>query len=184
MNIKGKTFSIKQFTCLALYYCFLQYLPASTTPLIGKIARKLRYHCCKHIFKFCGKNVNIERRAVFGSGTELCIGDNSGLGINCVVPGDLFVGKDVMMGPHCYILGANHSFDRCDIPMIQQGHAVKMKTIIEDDVWIGRQVIFTPGRTVKRGSIIAAGCVLSKDFPEYSVVGGNPSQLLKSRISN
>ena len=40
----------------------------------------------------------------------------------------------------------------------------------------------TPGRVVKRGSVIAAGCVLCKDFPEYSVIGGNPSKFIKSRL--
>ena len=57
-----------------------------------------------------------------------------------------------------------------------------LATIIEDDVWIGRGVMMTPGRVVKRGSVIAAGCVLCKDFPEYSVIGGNPSKFIKSRL--
>ncbi len=54
------TFS-KKIIFLALYYSFLYYLPASTTPIIGKYCRRLRYNCCKHIFRKCGKNVNIER---------------------------------------------------------------------------------------------------------------------------
>lgn len=182
MKINGKEINIAQLFCLVLYYGLLRHFPASTAPLGGKISRRLRYHCCRHIFKYCGKNVNIERKAYFGSGSELCIGENSGLGRNCVVPANLVVGKDVMMGPFCYILDANHAFDRTDIPMIQQGHATHMRTVLEDDIWIGRQVTFTPGRTVRKGSIIGAGCVLTKDFPEYSVIGGNPSRLLKSRI--
>ena len=86
-----------------------------------------------------------------------------------------------MMGPNCYILPHNHAFDRTDIPMWRQGVAEKKQTIIEDDVWIGRDVTMTPGRTIKKGSIIAACTVLTKDFPEYSIVGGNPSKLIKSR---
>lgn len=181
MRINNRQISLKQIVSLAIYYCFLQYLPASTFPLIGKLSKKLRYCCCKHIFKFCGKNVNVERRAVFGIGIDICIGDNSGIGKKSFVPSDIIIGKDVMMGPNCYILSINHTFERFDIPMIKQGNTAKKKTVIEDDVWIGRQVIFTPGRTVKKGSIIGAGCVLSKDFPEYSVIGGNPSRLLKKR---
>ena len=120
--------------------------------------------------------------AMFGSGKEFCIGDNSGLGKNCVVSSDIKIDRDVMMGPNCYTLDANHAFERVDIPMIAQGHLIKKQTIIEDDVWIGRQVIFTPGRRVRKGSIIAAGCVLSKDFPDYSIIGGNPSRLIKSAL--
>lgn len=66
--------------------------------------------------------------------------------------------------------------------MCHQGLAPKLQTIIEDDVWIGRDVLMTPGRVIQKGSIIAGGCVLCKNFPEYSVVGGNPSKLIKSRI--
>lgn len=61
------------------------------------------------------------------------------------------------------------------------GHCGKKQTIIEDDAWIGRDVTMTPGRTIKKGSIIAACTMLTKDFPEYSIVGGNPSKLIKSR---
>ena len=131
---------------------------------------------------YCGENVNIERGANFGSGFRLRIGDNSGIGVNCTVPGNIVIGKNVMMGPDCYVLSTNHSFDRIDLPMIQQGNTIQLDTVIEDDVWIGRQVIFTPGRIVKKGSIIAAGCVLSKNFPEYNIIGGNPSRIIKTRI--
>jgi maltose O-acetyltransferase len=130
----------------------------------------------------CGKNVNIERKAFLSSGLRLEIGDNSGLGINSVVPSDIKIGRNVMMGPNCYILSVNHKFDRIDIPMIEQGSERAKQTIIEDDVWIGRQVIFTPNRIVKRGCIIAAGCVLSKDFEEYSIIGGNPARIIRSRV--
>ena len=68
--------------------------------------------------------------------------------------------------------------------MCHQGHTPILPTVVEDDVWIGRDVLITPGRTIKRGSIVAAGCVLCKNFPEYSVIGGNPSKLIRSRIIN
>lgn len=181
MKYNNVEFTFLQVLCLIIYKLFLVWMPASTVPVLGKFFRKLRYLCCKNIFLECGKNVNIERGADFGSGFRLKIGDNSGIGIGCTVPGNIIIGSNVMMGPDCYILSTNHSFENIDIPMIQQGSTIQLDTIIEDDVWIGRQVIFTPGRIVKRGSIIAAGCVLSKNFPEYSIIGGNPSRLLKSR---
>lgn len=182
MRYQNIDFSLKQALALVIYKVFLVWLPASPTPIVGKACRKLRYFCCKNIFQYCGKNINIERGASFGSGFRLSIDDNSGIGINCHVPGNIVIGKNVMMGPHCYFLSENHAFDRLDVPIIEQGSTTQLDTIIEDDVWIGRQVIFTPGRTVKKGSIIAAGCLLSKDFPECSIVGGNPSRLIKKRF--
>lgn len=185
MKIKGKNISINKLICLLIYYSILYYLPSSTfvvTPL-GKLSKKLRYLCCSQIFKSCGRNINIERKAKFGSGINIEIGDNSGIGINATIPSNAKIGRNVMMGPNCYILTKNHSFERIDLPMIEQGFSEIKHVIIEDDVWIGRDVLMTPGRTIKKGTIIAAGCVLSKDFPSYSIVGGNPSQIIRSRIN-
>ena len=62
------------------------------------------------------------------------------------------------------------------------GHpSTKGDVIIGNDVWIGRSVFIMSGRNVANGSIIAAGTVLTKDFPEFSIIGGNPSKLIKSR---
>ena len=85
------------------------------------------------------------------------------------------------MGPHCFILYFNHKYEDASLTIKEQGYHKRLPTKIEDDVWIGREVLFTPGRTVKRGTVIAARTCLCKDFPEYSVVGGNPSRLIKYR---
>lgn len=182
MIIRGKQISVKQMFCLMFYYGVCRYLPVSYNILLGGVAKRLRYFCCKNIFKKCGRNVNVERMACFGSGLEIEIGDNSGLGINCNVPSNTIIGSNVMMGPNCYILARNHKFDRVDVPMCEQDFLPNQQTFIDDDVWIGRDVLMTPGRTIKRGSIIAGGCVLCKDFPDYSIIGGNPSRLIRSRI--
>ena len=181
IRVGESKFSVKKLFCLALYYGFARYLPVSYFPVIGSTCKWIRYQLCRRIFKKCGRNVNIERLAFFGGGRFLEVGDNSGLGINCFVPSNTIIGNDVMMGPNCHILPSNHAFDRTDIPMWKQGHTELKQTIIEDDVWIGRDVLMTPGRLIKRGSIVAGGCVLCKDFPEYSIIGGNPAKLIRSR---
>lgn len=167
--------------CLFLYYAIARHLPSSYSIWGGELSSRIRYFLCKRIFRSIGTNVNIERKAFFGSGKDIVIGSNSGLGINCNVPNNIVIGDDVMMGPNCVIFSYNHETSRCDIPMSRQGVTPQRLTIIEDDVWIGQNVIMTPGRHIKRGTIIAAGTVLCKDFPEYSIVGGNPSKYIKSR---
>lgn len=142
---------------------------------------KIRRLLCRNIFEYCGDNVNIEKGAHFGAGDKIRIGHNSGLGINCVIPNGSIIGNDVMMGPNCYIFSRNHSFERTDIPMRKQGYTPDKPVIIEDDVWIGRDVTIMIGRRIKKGSIVAARSVVTKDFPEYSVIGGNPARLLKKR---
>ncbi|MDO4510829.1 MAG: acyltransferase [Bacteroidales bacterium] len=169
-----------RYLALIIYYGFAQFLPHSYTPVVGPIAKAIRGALCRIIFKQCGRNVNIERRAHFGSGFHITIGDNSGLGANCHVPNDTQIGHDVMMAENCYILARNHAYADTTIPMRLQG-SVRKRTVIGNDVWIGRDVIMTPGRTICSGSIIAAGTVLTKDFPEYAIVGGNPGKLIKLR---
>ena len=141
----------------------------------------IRRFLCRRIFKYSGKHINVERRAFFGAGTEIELGDYSGIGIHAHIPNGTRIGNHVMMGPYCHILAQNHEFSRTDIPMIQQGSRPKMPAVIGNDVWIGRNVLIMPGRTIKDGTIVAGGCVLCKDFPEYSIVGGNPSRLIRSR---
>lgn len=182
MTIKGKHFSLKQIICLVLYYALAIHLPR--TGSCFNVGGWLRRVLCKRIFKRCGKYVNIERGANFGRGTDVELGDYSGIGINAVIPGDTVIGKYVMMAPECHILGENHRFDKTDTPMMFQGNTVKLQTVIEDDVWIGRNVCMTPGRHISRGTVVGACCVLTKDFPPYSIVGGNPSRLIRSRIKN
>lgn len=184
MKLYGHNFGFLHLSCLVMYYCFARYLPSSQNSIMGELSRKIRARLCRHIFKSCGNNVNIERGACFGSGRLVEIGHNSGLGINCTVPSDIKIGNDVMMGPNCYILSQNHRIDDLSIPMIKQGFVKRGCTIIEDDVWIGRNVTFTPGRHVLKGSVIGACCLLCKDFPEYSIIGGNPSQLIRSRLGH
>lgn len=183
MKIRNRQISLKQTICLVLYYCFAKHLPQSTNPFLGGISKRIRYQVVKQIFKRCGKNVNIEKGVNFGWGINVEIGDNSGLGVNAYVPMNIKIGENVMMGPECHILSQSHNFERTDIPMIQQGYKQTpgVRTEIGNDVWIGRQVTMTPNRKIADGTIIGACCLLCKDFPPYSIVGGNPSKLIKSR---
>ena len=171
---------MKRFIFLVIYYGVLRNLPASFMPF-GAIAKKLRYLCCKRIFKYCGKNVNIERMPFFGSGKNLVIGDNSGLGINCQMASDTIIGENVMMGKNCCILHRNHRYDRVDIPMCEQGFYESKRTIIGNDIWIGHDVMFTPGHKVGNGAIIGARCLVTKDVPSFAIVGGVPMKILKYR---
>lgn len=176
--------TVKRAFYLLLYYGFARYLPNSYSRFGGTLSKKIRYLICQNIFLKCGKNVNIERGAFFHYGDHVEIGDNSGIGINSYIMYNTKIGNDVNMGPNCYLLGNNHKFDRTDIPMKYQGvKSIETKVVIEDDVWIGRGVTILGSRVIKKGTIIGACTLLCKDFSEYSVVGGNPSKLIRSRMS-
>ena len=52
---------------------------------------------------------------------------------------------------------------------------------IGDDVWIGRRVMLLPGVSIGKGAVIGAGAVVTKDVPEFAVVGGVPAKIIKWR---
>lgn len=57
------------------------------------------------------------------------------------------------------------------------------KTIIGNDVWVGRNAIIIAGVKIGNGAIIGAGAVVTKDVPDYAVVAGNPAKIIKYRYS-
>ncbi|MBR2404429.1 MAG: glycosyltransferase [Clostridia bacterium] len=162
-----------------MYYFWARHLPGSDVPY-SMGSKKIRAFFARRMFSSMGKNVNIEHGAFFASGKDISIGDNSGLGLNCRVAGPLSIGNDVMMAPNVSIYTQNHETENIYRPMRLQT-AEKKKVTIGDDVWIGANAIILPGVTVGSGAIIAAGAVVTKDVPEFAVVGGNPAKIIKTR---
>ena len=86
------------------------------------------------------------------------------------------------MGTDVTIITRNHRFDRTDIPMMEQGFEEERPVYIGNDVWIGDRVLILPGVHIGDGSIIAAGAVVTKDVPPYSIVAGVPAKKIRDRF--
>jgi maltose O-acetyltransferase len=87
-----------------------------------------------------------------------------------------------MMGEDVLFQGGGHMFVNPDIPMEQQGSLPDTPLEIMEDVWIGSRAIVLPGcKRIGAHSIIGAGAVVTKDVPDYAIVGGNPARILKMR---
>ena len=128
----------------------------------------------------CGKGVNIESGATFSS--KVTLGDYSGIGINAKIYGTCHIGRYVMMGTDVTIITRNHRFDRTDIPMMEQGFEEERPVYIGNDVWIGDRALILPGVHIGDGSIIAAGAVVTKDVPPYSIAAGVPARKIRDRF--
>ena len=165
-----------------IYELLLKNMPASYSPLAGKVWKKLRYIFVKSFISSCGENCNFEQGASISSKLE--IGDNSGVGIRAVISGKTTIGKNVMMGPEAVIFNRNHEHADINVPMCDQGFEIEKPVVIGDDVWIGRRVMIMPGCHIGSGSIIGAGAVVTKDVPPYSVVVGVPAKVIKNRAFN
>ena len=74
--------------------------------------------------------------------------------------------------------GLNHLFEDISIPISQQKCSTA-EIVIEDEVWIGANVVVTAGTRIGKHSVVAAGSVVTKDVPPYCVVAGNPARILK-----
>lgn len=115
-------------------------------------------------------------------GQGLSIGDRSNIGAYCYVgcSGKITIGADVMISPRVSLYAENHRFDDISRPMRDQGVA-REPIVIEDDCWIASGTIVLAGVTIGRGSVVAAGSVVTRDVPPYSVVAGIPARVLRSR---
>src|SRR4051794_15875964 len=164
----------------AAYISAARWLPSSTAPG-GRLWRVIRSAVARPLFAEAGRGINIEHGAYFGSGANVRIGDRSGIGVNCRLHGPVTIGRDVMMGPDVVVLAMNHAFDDATQPMIAQGHEAAEPVIIGDDVWIGTRAIILPGVEIGDHAIVGAGAVVTKSVPAYSVVGGNPARVIRSR---
>ncbi|MBT2724003.1 acyltransferase [Bacillus sp. ISL-46] len=95
--------------------------------------------------------------------------------------GYISIGNNVMLGPNVSMSSENHIYINTEKPIKEQG--VERKGIfIEDDCWIGTGAIILDGVRIGRGSVVAAGSVVTKDIPPYSIVAGIPAKIIKSRI--
>lgn len=160
-----------------LYMIFASWLPRSQR---SKLAKRMRVAFARKVLKHCGKDANIERNAFFTP--DVSVGDRSSIGVDCEVYGPVTIGNDVMMGPECVIYTSGHRYDRTDITMIEQGSSDVKPVSIGDDTWLGRRVMIMPGVKIGKGCVIGAGAVVTKDIPDYSVAGGVPAKVIKSRI--
>lgn len=85
------------------------------------------------------------------------------------------IGAHTLIAQGSYITDADHVFADPDVPLASQGMRVKGPTVIEDNVWIGANVVVTSGVRIGRGSVVGAGSVVTRDIPPHSVAYGVPA---------
>lgn len=100
-------------------------------------------------------------------------------GMKILGKGRVFIGNNFHSGFGCLILTENHNFNGEAIPYDQT--VITKEVIIEDNVWLGINVIILPGVTIGEGAIIQAGSVVVSDIPKCAIAGGHPAKVFKYR---
>lgn len=145
---------------------------------LGILLRRVWYRLT---LRHCGSNLTVDWLAVIRT-RESEIGDRCTLGVANWL-GWVRLGNDVMMGSHIVVTSGarQHRFDDLSRPMREQ-HGAKQQLSIDNDVWIGSQSVVMAD--VSSGTVIGAGSVVTKNYPSYSVIAGNPARVLRHRTQS
>lgn len=138
---------------------------------MSRVLKVMKYH----------KQSKFEFGIYISDAKKLAIGKNVRINENVFLQGEIEIGNDVMIAPNVAIYTATHKHQLPNIAMVDQGTTAIKKVIIEDDVWIGRNVVILPGIKIQKGSIIGANSVVTKNIQEYSIYGGVPAKLIRKR---
>lgn len=158
----------------SLWYAFILFLPDEFSKF------RIRYYnkkgCLIHPVSSISPNVRIRGKFVMDEGSSIAQ--------NCTISGEnvgVFIGKNVMIAPNVVIIAFNHGYSDIILPMVKQKNtedAIK----IEDNVWIASNCTIGKGVTIGEGSIIAANSFVNRSIPPFSIAGGVPIKIIKSRM--
>ncbi len=157
--------------------------------LSRRILRRFKMLLILPAFRRHGRNFIFDPDDIFSYG-NIETGDDVSIGSGSILlasESKIVIGNKVMFGPNVTVVGGNHNTSEMGRFM----YDVKEKmpdddqdVVFSDDVWVGTGAIILKGVRVGRGSIIAAGAVVNKDVPPYSVVAGSPAKVISTRFKD
>ncbi|QGP78201.1 antibiotic acetyltransferase [Sphingobium sp. CAP-1] len=159
------------------------------TGLVSKLAERVRLKLWKR-----RQHDNLALRGWFRDNHRIDVGLYSyGCFDQWRMPGPIRVGRYCSIASSVRSAPINHPYDAMTThPLLYERKFGVVDSdihyddalVIEDDVWIGHNVMILPGcKFVGRGAIIGAGAVVTRDVPAYAIVAGNPARKLRDRFS-
>lgn len=154
-------------------------------PFVHKKGRgaKVRWRTRMDVLPFnrfvMGAGSTIESFSTVNNGVgDVIIGENSLVGMGNVLIGPVHIGNNVIFAQNVVASGLNHNYENPDLPISKQNVSTA-PIVIEDDCWIASNAVIVAGVTVGKHSVIAAGAVVTKNIPPFSVAAGNPAKVIK-----
>jgi acetyltransferase-like isoleucine patch superfamily enzyme len=115
-------------------------------------------------------------------GKGLVVGDDVDIALGVIITtnGGVEIGDRSLIGYRAQILSANHNIPENKGRIFGAGHN-KAKVVIGEDCWIGANAIILPGVEIGEGSVVAAGSVVTKSVPPFTIVAGVPAKKISQR---
>ncbi len=141
-------------------------------------------------FASCGSGFRVGKDCEIVGYEKISVGNNVNFGSHaCILTAKakLSIGDDVFFGPHVTIVTGDHRMDILDRPMALIKDDEKLlendrDVVLAGDNWIGSNAVILKGVTIGRGAVVAAGAIVNRDVPDFSVVGGVPAKVIGSRL--
>lgn len=116
-----------------------------------------------------------------GEASEIHIGANTRIHGACIhAKSKIYIGENCLIAANCHIIDSNGHISSLNEPEMRIKCFDKPKEIIiKNNVWIAANCTILKGVTIGEGSIVSAGSVVVEDVPSYSIVRGNPAQVIK-----
>jgi acetyltransferase-like isoleucine patch superfamily enzyme len=155
---------------------------------VKKVYDRVGMHLMIYLFRSHGKNVIFFPSNSSFSYKNISVGNDVfiGGGANFSTITTINIGNKIMFGPNVTIMGGNHNTSQVgeymyDVKVKLPGNDLPIT--IEDDVWVGARAIILNGVKIGRGSVVAAGSIVTRDVEPYSIVAGVPAKKIKMRFS-
>lgn len=188
--MRGREYFERYKKIIKLNVRIISFLPKSFRKFLFELFRYkngysgllIRYLLFASLARKCGDNVTIHQGCFFFNIDKIEVGDNVAFNQMCYIQGSggILIGNNVGFAHGVTIESESHNFDNLKEFIANQGLSLK-KTIIDDDVWVGAKASILYGNHLKKGSIVGANSVVTKDVDVNAIVGGIPAQLIRYR---
>lgn len=127
-----------------------------------------------------GRGSSILLKTIFYGKGNFFIGNNSVINDACRIDnrGKIAIGSNVSISSETFIVSSQHDIQSSDFCTVTNG------VTIEDYVFTGVRSIILPNIVIKKGCVVGAGSIVTKSFDEYTVIAGNPAQVISQRNPN
>lgn len=157
--------------------------------IFHRVFGRIKVKLIKKMIAECGESVTFFPDTIF-HGYDVHIGNNVYIGPRAnfmSTDAPIYIGNNVMFGDGVSIITGDHRLDCIGKYMIDVKKKDKLPendkpVVLKGDNWLGSNCTILKGVTIGEGAVVAAGAIVTKDVPDYAIVGGIPAKVLGYRF--